>query len=152
MAQLSKIDLDPTCKSNPDVTTLKPGASIGHGPLVRNRMSNRRKGTSFRNKRDLTLLRCVRNGLAIYSLGQRKEIVPPDSLVVRITAWYGWLLVVLVLMFGAYTGEFLDYCLSSGVKNALSMWAKELGTAFAATGQIPQNQGSVGLSDPFVSV
>ena len=61
-------------------------------------MSNRRKGTSFRNKRDLTLLRCVRNGLAIYSLGQRKEIVPPDSLVVRITAWYGWLLVVLVLI------------------------------------------------------
>lgn len=89
-----------------------------------------------------------------YSWGRREEIVSPSSLVVRITAWYDWLLVVLVLMFGAYTCKCLDYCLSLGVKNALSMRAKELGTAFAATGQIPPNQGSPrpGLTDTFVSV
>jgi hypothetical protein len=74
--------------------------------------------------------------------------------VVRITAWYNWLLVVLVLMFGAYTCKCLDYCLSLGVQSALSMPAKELGTALAATGQIPPNQWSPGqgLTDTFVSV
>lgn len=78
----------------------------------------------------------------------------PSSLVVRITAWYDWLLVVLVLMFGAYSCKCLDYCLSLGVQNALSMRAKEIGTSFAATGQIPLDQESSGLrlSDPIVSV
>jgi hypothetical protein len=87
-------------------------------------------------------------------LGTRKKIVSPSSLVARITAWYDWLLVVLVLMFGAYSCKCLDYCLSLGAKNALLMRAKEIGTAFAATGQIPPHQGSFGegLSDPIVSV
>jgi hypothetical protein len=79
-------------------------------------------------------------------------MVSPSSLVVRITAWYDWLLVVLVLMFGAYSCECLDYFLSLGVQNTLLMRAKEIGTAFAGTGQNQPNQGELGSSDPLVSV
>jgi hypothetical protein len=81
-------------------------------------------------------------------------MVHASSVVIRITAWYGWLLVVLALMFGAYTCKWLDYCLSMGVQNALSIRAQEIGSMFAATGQIPDRHDSSdsGLSDSFVSL
>jgi hypothetical protein len=77
-----------------------------------------------------------------------------SSLVVRITAWYDWLLIVLALALGVYTSKSLDFCLSIGVQNALSIRAKEIGNMFAATGQIPVHHRSaeLGLNDPFVSV
>ena len=77
-----------------------------------------------------------------------------SSVVVRITAWYDWLLIVLALALGVYTCKCLDFCLSIGVQNALSIRAKEIGNMFAATGQIPVRHRSagLGLNDPFVSV
>ncbi len=77
-----------------------------------------------------------------------------SSLVVRITGWYDWLLVVLVLAFGAYTYECLDYCLSIGVKKELSIRAKEIAGVFAKTGQIAVHQTyyESEVSDRFVSV
>lgn len=77
-----------------------------------------------------------------------------SSLVARITGWYDWLLVVLVLAFGAYTYECFDYWLSIGVKNELSIRAKEIAGVFAKTGQIPVHQASYEseLSDRFISV
>jgi hypothetical protein len=64
-------------------------------------------------------------------------MVHVSSLIIRITAWYDWLLMVLVLALGAYTCECLDSCLSIGVQNAIAIRAKEVGGMFAATGQIP---------------
>jgi hypothetical protein len=77
-----------------------------------------------------------------------------SSIVVRVTAWYDWLLIVLALALGVYACKCLDYSLSIGVQNALSIQAREIGNMFAATGQIPDRQGSSGpgLKDPFVSV
>ena len=77
-----------------------------------------------------------------------------SSVVVRITAWYDWLLIVLALALGVYTCKSLDFCLSIGVQNALSIRAKEIGDMFAATGQIPVHHSSteLGIKDPFVSV
>jgi hypothetical protein len=77
-----------------------------------------------------------------------------SSLVVRITGWYGWLLVVLVLAFGAYTCKCLDNCLSIGVENELSIRAKEIAGMFAKTGQMPVREGPFrpGLNDPLISV
>jgi hypothetical protein len=77
-----------------------------------------------------------------------------SSVVVRITAWYDWLLIVLALALGVYTCKCVDYCLSMGVHNALSIRASEIGHMFAATGQIPVRQRftGLGLNDPFVSV
>ena len=77
-----------------------------------------------------------------------------SSVAVRITGWYDWLLVVLVLAFGAYTYECLRYCLSIGVKNALSIRAKEIGRMCAQTDQVPVSQVSdpPGLIDRFISV
>jgi hypothetical protein len=76
------------------------------------------------------------------------------SVVVRLTAWYDWLLVVLVLAFGAYTCKCLDYCLTMGVQNAMLARAKEVGGIFAATGRIPVRQGSSGSrsNQLFISV
>jgi hypothetical protein len=65
------------------------------------------------------------------------EIVHTSSIVVRLTAWYGWLFLVLGLAFGTYIYKCLDYGLSLGVQNALSIQAQEIGRLFAATGQIP---------------
>ena len=81
-------------------------------------------------------------------------MVHRSSLVVRITGWYDWLLIVLVLALGAYTCECLEYGLSTGVQNALLIRAREIGRMFAATGQIPAIQGlpGSGISDPFISV
>jgi hypothetical protein len=77
-----------------------------------------------------------------------------SSVVVRITAWYDWLLIVLALALGVYTCKSLDFCLSIGVQNALSVRAREIGNMFAATGQIPVRERSTapGSNDPFVSV
>jgi hypothetical protein len=77
-----------------------------------------------------------------------------SSVVVRITAWYDWLLIVLALALGVYTCKCLDYCLSIGMQNALSIRASEIGHMFAATGQIPVRHKftGLGLNDPFVSV
>jgi hypothetical protein len=76
-----------------------------------------------------------------------------SSIVFRLTAWYDWLLIVLALAFGVYTCKCLDYSLSIGVQNALSIQAREIGNMVAATGQIPDRQSSSGarLSDPFAS-
>ena len=68
-----------------------------------------------------------------------------SSLAARIIAWYDWLLVILILVLGAYTCKCLDYCLSTGLQNSLSIQAKEIGRRFAATGQIP---GSERFSGP----
>jgi hypothetical protein len=77
-----------------------------------------------------------------------------SSIVFRVTAWYDWLLIVLALALGVYTCKCLDYSLSIGVQNALSIQAREIGNMFAATGQIPDRQSSSGqrLNDPFVSL
>jgi len=77
-----------------------------------------------------------------------------SSLAVRITAWYDWLLIILILVFGAYTCKCLDHSLSVGVQNALLIRAREISTMFAATGQIPGRPGSTGLrsNDPFAAV
>jgi hypothetical protein len=77
-----------------------------------------------------------------------------SSVVVRITAWYDWLLIVLALALGVYTCKSLDFCLSIGAQNALSIRAKEIGDMFAATGQIPVRYSSsgLGLKDTLVSV
>jgi hypothetical protein len=77
-----------------------------------------------------------------------------SSIVFRLTAWYDWLLIVLALALGVYTCKCLDYSLSIGVQNALSIQAREIGNMFAATGQIPDRQSSSGtrLNDPFVSL
>jgi hypothetical protein len=77
-----------------------------------------------------------------------------SSIVVRMTAWYDWLLIILALALGVYTCKCLDYSLSTGVQNALSIQAREIGNMFEATGQIPDRQRSSGpgLNDPFVSV
>jgi hypothetical protein len=81
-------------------------------------------------------------------------MVPTSSVIVRITAWYDWLLIILVLALGAYTCKCLDDGLSWGVQNALSIRAKEIGSMFAATGEIPAGEGSSGprLSDRFITV
>jgi HAMP domain-containing protein len=73
---------------------------------------------------------------------------------VRIAGWYGWLLVVLLLAFGAYTCKCLADCLSIGVENELSIRAKEIAGMFAKTGQIPvrEDPSGPGLNDPFISV
>jgi hypothetical protein len=77
-----------------------------------------------------------------------------SSIVIRVAAWYNWLLIVLALALGVYTCKCLDYSLSNGVQNALSIQAREIGNMFEATGQIPDRQGSSGpgLNDSFVSV
>ena len=77
-----------------------------------------------------------------------------SSIVFRVTAWYDWLLIVLALALGVYTCKCLDYSLSTGVQNALSIQAREVGNMFAATGQIPDRQSSSGqrLNDSFVSL
>lgn len=77
-----------------------------------------------------------------------------SSVAVRITAWYDWLLIILVLALGAYTCKCLDGSLSRGVQNALSIRAKEIGSMFAATGEIPASEGSSGpgLSDRYITV
>jgi hypothetical protein len=77
-----------------------------------------------------------------------------SSIVFRVTAWYDWLLIVLALALGVYTCKCLDYSLSIGVQNALSVQAREIGNMFAATGQMPDRQSSPGprLNDPFVSM
>jgi hypothetical protein len=77
-----------------------------------------------------------------------------SSLAVRITAWYDWLLIILILVFGAYTCKCLDHSLSVGVQNALSIRAREICTLFAATGQIPGRPGAAGLrsNNPFAAV
>jgi hypothetical protein len=80
--------------------------------------------------------------------------VHTSSLVVRITAWYDWLLIILVLALGAYTCKCLDDGLTRGVQNALSIRAKEIGGMFAATGEVPAGEGTSGpgLSDRFIGV
>ena len=65
-----------------------------------------------------------------------------SSLVIKITAWYDWLLLVLVLALAAYTCKCLDYCLSSGVQDALSVRARELSSLFAATENYPWGKKS----------
>jgi HAMP domain-containing protein len=82
------------------------------------------------------------------------EMVLRSSLVVRIAGWYGWLLVVLVLAFGAYTCKCLANCLTIGEENELSIRAKEIASMFAKTGQIPvrEDPSGPGLNDPFISV
>jgi hypothetical protein len=77
-----------------------------------------------------------------------------SSLAVRITAWYDWLLIILILGFGAYTCKCLDYSLSAGVQNALAIRAREISTTFATTGQVPGRLGATGLrsNDPFAAV
>jgi hypothetical protein len=78
-----------------------------------------------------------------------------SSVVVKITAWYDWLLLVLVLALGAYTCKCLDYYLSSGVQNALSVRAREISSLFAVTGQLFAGQGrdpGPELKDLFISV
>jgi hypothetical protein len=77
-----------------------------------------------------------------------------SSIVFRVTAWYDWLLIVLALALGVYMCKCLEYSLSIGVQNALSIQAREIGNMFAATGQIPDRQSSSGsrLNDPFASV
>jgi hypothetical protein len=89
--------------------------------------------------------------VAVY---EREKMAHSSSVVVRITAWYDWLLIVLALTLGVYTCKSLDFCLAIGVQNALSIRAREIGNMFAATGQIPVRERSngPGLSDPFVSV
>jgi hypothetical protein len=106
-------------------TIPRPGASIGRGPSALNRMYN------------------SRNSRQVHSL----------SLVIRIAACYDWLLIVLLLALGAYTCKCLDYYLSIGVQNALSLRAKEISSMFAATGQIPARPGSIGpgFQESFVS-
>jgi hypothetical protein len=76
------------------------------------------------------------------------------SEVVSLTAWYDWLLVVLVLAFGAYTCKRPGESLRVGVQNAMSARTKEVGGIFAAMGRIPADQGSSGSrsNDPFISV
>ena len=76
-----------------------------------------------------------------------------SSLVIKITAWYNWLLIILALVLGAYTCKVLDYCLSIGVQNALSIRAEEISNMFGATGHIPGRPGSTGQqwNGPFVS-
>jgi hypothetical protein len=77
-----------------------------------------------------------------------------SSIVFRVAAWYDWLLIVLALALGVYTCKCLDYSLSIGVQNALSVQVREIGDMFAATGQIPDRQrfSGPGINDPFVSV
>jgi hypothetical protein len=77
-----------------------------------------------------------------------------SSLAVRITAWYDWLLIILILGFGAYTCKCLDNSLSLGVQNALSSRAREIATMFALSGQTPDRPGSTGLgsNEPFTAV
>jgi hypothetical protein len=67
-----------------------------------------------------------------------------SSLVIKITAWYNWLLIILALVLGAYTCKLLDYCLSIGVQNALSIRAEEISNMFCATGHMPGRPGSTG--------
>jgi hypothetical protein len=83
-----------------------------------------------------------------------EKTVPTSSVVVRIAAWYDWLLIILVLALGAYTCKCLDDGLTRGVQNALSIRAKEIGSMFAATGEIPASEGSTGpgLSNRFITV
>jgi hypothetical protein len=80
--------------------------------------------------------------------------VRTSSLTVRITAWYDWLLIILTLVFGAYTCKCLDYSLSVGVQNALSIRAREISTILATSGQIPARRGPTerGSNDPFAAV
>jgi hypothetical protein len=82
-------------------------------------------------------------------------MVHSSSVVIKITAWYDWLLLVLVLALGAYSCKCLDYYLSSGVQNALSVRAREISSLFAVTGELPAVLGgSPGseLKDLFISV
>jgi hypothetical protein len=85
---------------------------------------------------------------------EKGKMAHSSSVLVRITAWYDWLLIVLALALGVYTSKSLDFCLSIGVQNALSIRAKEIGNMFATTGQIPVHHRSaeLGLNDPFVAV
>jgi hypothetical protein len=77
-----------------------------------------------------------------------------SSVAVRITGWYDWLLVILVLVLGAFTCKCLYYCLSTGLHNALSIRAREIGRMIAATGQIPASQrfSGPGLNAALISV
>jgi hypothetical protein len=52
-----------------------------------------------------------------------------------------WLLITLILVFGAYTCKCPDYSLTVGVQNALSIRAREIIEMFAATGKYPVVQG-----------
>jgi hypothetical protein len=79
-------------------------------------------------------------------------MIHSSSLIVRITAWYNWLLIILVLVLGAYTCKCLDYCLSAGVQNALSIRAREISHLFAVTGQMPAHPQSPRLDDRFLSL
>jgi hypothetical protein len=82
-------------------------------------------------------------------------MVHNSSVVIKITAWYDWLLLVLVLALGAYTCKCLDYYLSSGVQNALATRAQEISSFFALTGQLSIVQGrspGSGSNDLFVAV
>ena len=54
------------------------------------------------------------------------------------------LLLVLGLAFGTYICKCLDYGLSLGVQNALSIRAQEIGNMFAATGKYPFVRGRPG--------
>jgi hypothetical protein len=80
--------------------------------------------------------------------------VHTSSLAARIIAWYDWLLVILILVLGAYTCKCLDYCLSTGLQNSLSIQAKEIARRFAATGQIPGSErfSGPGIKSGFISV
>jgi hypothetical protein len=80
--------------------------------------------------------------------------VHTSSLAARIIAWYDWLLVILILVLGAYTCKCLDYCLSTGLQNSLSIQAKEIARRFAATGQIPGSErfSGPGIKAGFISV
>jgi hypothetical protein len=80
--------------------------------------------------------------------------VHTSSLAARIIAWYDWLLVILILVLGAYTCKCLDYCLSAGLQNSLSIQAKEIGRRFAARGQIPGSEqfSGPGIKAGFISV
>jgi len=55
-----------------------------------------------------------------------------SPVVFRITAWYTWLFTVLLLTFGTYTYKCLDWCLSSGVIDALSVRAKQISRRYAS--------------------
>jgi hypothetical protein len=81
-------------------------------------------------------------------------MVCASSVVPRITACYDWLFVILALLLAAYTCKCLEYCLSTGVQETLSIRAREIGNIFAATGQIPAHHeaSGPGLNDRFISV
>jgi hypothetical protein len=86
-----------------------------------------------------------------FEFREGREMVNHSSVVTRITAWHDRLLIVLLLPVAAYTCKCLEYYLSSGVQNALSIGAQKIVSMF--TGQLSAGQGpsGPGLNDPVIS-